>query len=322
MRVIHRLSARVADALMCASINLVQSRHRLGKESRAEMERYVAACEKLTARDFYAAPLNVDLPRGFGNGTTVTWRSPIENKFSANNTARVDFFPCSRRWAAPTVIMLHALMSARDAGYRRVAMRFNEFGWNACFVHLPYHYSRVPRGYWNGELAITADLVQLAEGLRQGVMEVRQLMASLRARGCEEFGLLATSYGGWIGALLAMVERDFRFVALMAPIVNLDHALWQSPGTIFIRRELRRAKIEPAMVARHFHLSSPMHNKPLCTPERVLFVAGDFDVIARPADIEAIHKKWRGSQLLRVRQGHFGYRMMRETIARLKERGL
>ena len=32
-------------------------------------------------------------------------------------------------------------------------------------------------------------------------------------------------------------------------------------------------------------------------------------------------EKWRGSELLRVRQGHFGYRMLRDTIARLKERG-
>jgi pimeloyl-ACP methyl ester carboxylesterase len=147
-------------------------------------------------------------------------------------------------------------------------------------------------------------------------------MAALRERGCREFGVLGTSYGGWIGALLALVESDFRFVALMAPIVNVDHAIWQNPATIFMRRELRRANVDPLLVARHFHLSSPMHNNPLCSPDRVLFVAGDFDLIARPADIESIHHRWRGSELLRVRQGHFGYRMMRETIARLKERGL
>jgi pimeloyl-ACP methyl ester carboxylesterase len=118
------------------------------------------------------------------------------------------------------------------------------------------------------------------------------------------------------------VERDLRFVALMAPIVNVEHAIWQSPAAIFMRRELRRVKIEPSLVARHFYLSSPMHNQPLCDAARVLFVAGDFDSIVRPADIEAIHERWRGSELLRVPQGHFGYRMLRETIARLKERGL
>ena len=88
-----------------------------------------------------------------------------------------------------------------------------------------------------------------------------------------------------------------------------------------MRRELRRAKIAPELVARHFHLSSPLHNEPMCDPTRVLFVSGDFDLISRPGDIDAIQQKWRGSELLRVPQGHFGYRMMRKTVARLKERG-
>jgi pimeloyl-ACP methyl ester carboxylesterase len=312
---------------MCASMNLLQSRHRLNGGSAEEMERYVVECEKLTPHEYYAAPsgsCRVDLANAIGNGNraTITWRSPIQTKFPRNNVARADFFSCARGRTAPTVFMLHALMSATHIGYRRWAARFNELGWNACFVHLPYHYSRVPRGHWNGELAITADLVRNAEGLRQGVIEVRQLMTTLREQGCREFGILGTSYGGWIGALLAMVERNLRFVALMCPIVNVEHAIWQNPGTAFMRRELRRAQIAPELVARHFHLSSPMHNEPLCDPARVLFVSGDFDLIARPADIDVIQRKWRGSELLRVPQGHFGYRMMRETIARLKERGL
>jgi 1-acyl-sn-glycerol-3-phosphate acyltransferase len=319
---LRRVAATAIDSLMCASINLMQSRHRLHARSRDEMECYVEECEKFTAHDFYAVPPKGGLASAIGNGTTVTWRSPVNTNFPANNIARADFFHCARGWSAPTVFMLHALLSASHIGYRRWAARFNELGWNACFVHLPYHYSRVPRGYWNGELAITADLIRNAEGLRQGVIEVRQLMAALRERGCNDFGVLGTSYGGWIGALLAMVERDFRFVALMAPIVNVEHAIWESPGTRFMRRELRRAQIEPSLVARHFHLSSPMHNHPLCDGDRVLFVAGEFDSIARATDLEAIQQKWHGSELIRVRQGHFGYRMLRETIARLKERGL
>jgi 1-acyl-sn-glycerol-3-phosphate acyltransferase len=319
---LRRVAATAIDSLMCASMNLVQSRHRLHARSRDEMERYVTECEKLTAHDFYAVPRNDGPPSEIGNGATLIWRSPISTKFPANNTVRADFFQCTRGWSAPTVLMLHALMSATHIGYRRWAAHFNGLGWNACFMHLPYHYSRVPRGYWNGELAITADLIRNAEGLRQGVIEVRQLIGALRDRGCCEFGVLGTSYGGWIGALLAMVERDFRFVALMAPIVNVEHAIWENPGARFMRRELHQAKIEPSLVARHFHLSSPMHNQPLCNGDRVLFVAGEFDSIARPADLETIQQKWRGSELLRVPQGHFGYRMLRETISRLKERGL
>jgi 1-acyl-sn-glycerol-3-phosphate acyltransferase len=321
---LRRVSATTIDSLMCASINLMQSRHRLHARSREEMEHYVTACEKFTAENYYAVPNGGEIATIISDrpGTTITWQSPIDTKFPANNVARADFYQCARDWRAPTVLMLHALMSASHIGYRRYAAHFNELGWNACFVHLPYHYSRVPRGYWNGELAITADLIRNAEGLRQGVIELRQLMATLRQRGCQEFGVLGTSYGGWIGALLAMVERDFRFVALMAPIVNVGHAIWESPAARFMRRELHRVNIEPSLVARHFHLSSPMHNQPLCDADRVLFVAGEFDLIARPEDVEKIHGHWRGSELLRVPQGHFGYRMLRETMARVKERGL
>jgi 1-acyl-sn-glycerol-3-phosphate acyltransferase len=321
---LRRFAASGVDLLMCGSINLLQSRHHLHARSREEMERYVTACEKLTAEDYYTVPNGAEIAPVISDrpGTTITWQSPIDTNFPANNVARADFFPCAQGWSAPTVLMLHALMSASHIGYRRYAARFNELGWNACFVHLPYHYSRVPRGHWNGELAITADLIRNAEGLRQGVIELRQLMAILRERACTEFGVLGTSYGGWIGALLAMVERDFRFVALMAPIVNVEHAIWDSPAARFMRRELHRSNIEPSLIARHFHLSSPMHNQPLCDADRVLFVAGEFDLIARPEDVEKVHGNWRGSELLRVPQGHFGYRMLRETIARLKKRGL
>jgi 1-acyl-sn-glycerol-3-phosphate acyltransferase len=327
---LRRASATAIDSLLCASLNLLHTRHRLNGRSGEAMERYVAECEQLTLQDYYGPPDDGDssselettfatmLSDGCAN---LAWRSPVNTPFTANNVAHAEFFPCTQGPTAPTVFLLHALMSTSPVGYRRCANRFKELGWSTCFLHLPYHFSRVPRGYWNGELAITCDLVRNAEGLRQGVIELRQLISTLRIGGCREFGVLATSYGGWIGALLAMVESDLRFVALMAPIVNIEHAIWASPAARVIRRELHRANIEPSLVARHFHLSSPSHCQPVCDPARVLFVTGDFDAIAPSDEIEAIHQKWRGSELLRVQQGHFGYRMMPETIARLKQRG-
>ncbi len=331
---LRRASAKTVDSLLCASINWLHRRHPLNGHSRQEMERYLTACEPLSPQEYYVPPHtngsnDRSEPKPVVNGmldgrmATLSWRSPIETAFAANNTARADLFRTdARSWTeAPTVLLLHALMSSSATGHYRWAERFNALGWNACFVHLPYHFSRVPTGYWNGELAITPNLIRNAEGLRQGVIELRQIMESLREHGCREFGVLATSYGGWIGALLTLVESDFRFVALMSPIVNVEQAIWQSPAAHRIRRELVQANIERALVARHFHLSSPVHGRPLCDPERILFVTGEFDSIAPPAEIEAIHQTWRGSQLLRVRQGHFGHRMLPETIAHLKLRG-
>src|SRR4029079_14446062 len=45
----RRFAANGMDTLMCASLNLLQSRHHLHARSREEMEDYVAGCEKLTA---------------------------------------------------------------------------------------------------------------------------------------------------------------------------------------------------------------------------------------------------------------------------------
>jgi 1-acyl-sn-glycerol-3-phosphate acyltransferase len=333
-RSVRSFGSTAVDSLLCASINWLHRRHPLNGHSRQEMELYLTACERLSPQEYYVLPQANDSNGGCDSKPTVngihdsrmatlSWRSPIETAFAANNTARVDFFRTdARTWTgAPTVFLLHALMSSSPTGYYRWAEKFNELGWNACFVHLPYHFSRVPAGYWNGELAITPDLIRNAEGLRQAVIEVRQIMESLRGHSCHEFGVLATSYGAWIGALLTLVESNFQFVALMSPIVNVEHAIWRSPTARRVRRELIQANIERALVARHFHLSSPLHGRPVCDPTRILFVTGEFDSIAPPAEIEAIHQTWRGSELLRVRQGHFGYRMMQETIAYLKQRG-
>ena len=64
-----RFAASSVDLLMCASINLLQSRHRLHARSREEMERYVTACETLTAEKFYAVPNGAEIAAVTGGRT-------------------------------------------------------------------------------------------------------------------------------------------------------------------------------------------------------------------------------------------------------------
>src|SRR5262249_40152423 len=122
----HRLAASGIDGFLCASINFLHTRHRLNERSRDEMERYVEGCERFTADQYYASAHDHDLAEALGNGhATITWRSPIETEFPANNIARVDVFRSERGRRAPTLFILHALMSASRVGYRRCAQGFN-----------------------------------------------------------------------------------------------------------------------------------------------------------------------------------------------------
>jgi hypothetical protein len=272
-------------------------------------------------REFFHAPEGdfAETPEPETGVPVLRWRSPYPSGYAANDRAHALLF--LPHPGGPTVLMFHALASTSDKGYRNWARRFNAVGWNACFVHLPYHYSRVPAGHSNGELAITPDLVRTAQGLRQGVAEVRQLMAWLRGRGTREFGLWATSYGGWIGALLLGVEADFRFAVLQAPIVNVEHAIWESATARHLCAELGRVGIDHSLVERHAHLTFPAEVQPACGAERVLMAAGVWDHIARSEDIAALHGNWAGSSLVSVEQGHFGFRMAEECFRQVQERG-
>lgn len=307
--------ARAMDAAMCGLMNVLQWRRSDSVCSQAELEDYLARWAGATREEFYRATPPEVIRR---EGDWLEWQSPVASGFAANDQVRVRLHPCRAGAAAPTVLLLHALMSASDAGYRRVAKWFNEHGWNAAFPHLPFHYSRVPRGYLNGELAITANLIRNGETLRQGVIELRQLMGVLRAQGCREFGILGTSYGGWNGALLSFLEADFRFVALIQPIANVEHAIWENPGAAAMRSHLRARGIAPGASERHAHLSSPMHGIPLCGAERVILTAGTYDSVSPASELLALKHRWPGARLLHVRQGHFGYRALRHTLREIE----
>jgi hypothetical protein len=312
--------AALSDWAMCTMMDLVQRRHKLTLHAPRDLRLYIAQHAEMSREEYFHAPRAQpnDYTLLAHQRTRLRWFSPIATPWADNNHAHVDYYLGPGGPQAPTVLMLHALMSASDLGYRRWAARFNERGWNACFLHLPYHYSRKPAWRMNGELAITPDVIRTAEGLRQGVSEARQLMNLLRGHGCTEFALWATSYGGWIGALLMSVEHGFRWSALMAPIVDVDHAIWHSPAGAALRRELRRVGIDEAQVAPHFRLVSPMQGTPLDPKARIVLCAGAHDRVAEAADIEALHRAWTGSEYFAVDQGHFGYTMMREMWDRVQ----
>lgn len=318
---IRRQVARTLDFAMCVLVNGIQRRHRLdAHSSRTALERYLDECERLTPAEFFAAaPFRPEPDSERGTAIPILrWETPRPSGYPANDRAyALLFLPHP---GAPTVLMLHALASTSDKGYRLWARRFNAAGWNACFVHLPYHYSRVPPGHYNGELAITPDLIRTAQGLRQGVTELRQLMDWLREGGVRQFGLWGTSYGGWIGALLLGVEPDFRFAVLQAPIVNVTHAIWESAAARHVRSELARCGITRALVERHEHLTFPMRVRPACGADRVILAAGLWDQIARAEDIAALHRCWSGSTLISVPQGHYGFRMAEACFQHLATR--
>ncbi len=316
-RLFEKSAAIAMDGVMCAMMNRLQWHRRDQVSSRDDLESYLTACEPLTREEFFRVPKPAS-PRRKDNW--LIWDSPVPSGFPDNDSVRARLHPARKGHGAPTVLILHALMSASDFGYRRLARWFNDRGWNAVFPHLPYHYSRTPRGYLNGELAITANLVRNGETIRQCVIELRQLLNFLRKEGTGEFALLGTSYGGWNAALLSFLEPEFRFLALIQPIVNTEHAIWESPGSVAMRRLLRAKGIGPGDSIRHSHLTSPRHGIPVCGGDRAILTAGIYDTVSPAKDLLDLKHRWPGSKIIHVRQGHFGHAALSETLREIEPR--
>ena len=300
-----------ADAGMCAFLNAVHLRHRVPDGARDRLAEYVAECERLGPEQYYRAA--ADAPSVPEHAGHWRWPSPVTVGLPRNDHAHVEWFPCARGPAAPTALILHALMSASSIGYIALARRFNARGWNAAFVHLPFHYERRPPGTFNGELAVSPDFVRSGQGLRQAVVELRQVTAALRRAGCPGFGVWGTSYGAWVGGLLALLEPDLRFLVLMTPIADVAHAVWESPALRSVRWGLRRAGIEPELVERHSHLSALGRRVPPTAPDRILLLAGAHDRITPAAGVRRLAAEWGGVPVETLPQGHFGYRLARRA---------
>ncbi len=305
------------DTIICAMMNAAQWKLRHHAVTRERLEEYLTHCAPLDHQRYYALPHP-------GDGTEETywrrdgnrffWNSPVQGIYPENNIACADLYETSNAAKAPTLILLHALMSAHDLGYRRIARHFNQRGWNVLFPHLPYHYSRRPKGYANGALSITSDLVRNAEGLRQSVIELRQLMAWARHRGSRRVARLGTSYGAWVSALTLALEMT-DFTILLQPIADVGHATFRSPASRMMSRLLKKNFIQPNLIARHAHLTSPLHLTPLTDPQRIAVIGGKHDRISPSRHLKSLCNHWKAARYIEVNQGHFGYEAMRHALA-------
>ena len=303
------------DAVLYAVMNWMHWQLRHDTTSKKILETYLDTCALFDRASYFAPPLMEEAEE---TADQVSWKSPIQTSFGANNRARTLFFPAHNAGTeAPTLIILHALMSASDGGYRRIAARMNQQGWNVLFPHLPFHYSRSPKNHLQGSLAITTNLVRNGETLRQAVQEIRQLMTWSRKRGSTKIGFLATSYGGWIATLLLSLEK-VDFALLLQPITEIKYATFKSPLARVMASLLTVRGITSQHLERHAHLTAPLSGMPQCDPKRIIVIGGTRDRIAPPKQLQHFCRHWN-AVYDEVEQGHYGYRAMERALIRMDE---
>jgi dienelactone hydrolase len=310
--------ALALDFVSFGFVNLLQSRHPLPPDFRARWDHFTAEWADRPVADFYDVPAGFVPPELPDHGRLI-FPSPFPGEHPENNQAAFDFFPCDAGWTAPTMLLAHGLMSVSDFGYRLWARRLNARGWNAVFIHLPYHYSRRLPWHFHGELSVGGELLRSAAGVRQSVVECRIVLQQLRKKGGQLFGGWGTSYGGWVMSLLGCFEPLVQRLILVEPILNLDNAIWRAPSSVAVRAALRRVGLGPEDTAANMRLACPAWQTPLLPAQNILMLAGEYDQIAPPAEIEDLARRWGGTHFACFPQGHVGYTLMPESFRMAQE---
>ncbi len=152
---LERAVACAVDGAMCGTMNVsngVIGRIFARLKSCNAISRYVRPSRARSSTGHRPSPAKMRTEIG-----SIGTRRCVSG-FPENDRSRVRFQVGSRGPSGPTILLVARLDERERFGYLRLARWLNERGWNTVFPHLPFHYSRRPRGYLNGELAITANL--------------------------------------------------------------------------------------------------------------------------------------------------------------------
>jgi len=222
----------------------------------------------------------------------------LAGRAHANETAHARLFS-HRDAPRPAIILLHGYLGG-DVRVEERAFPVRwlfERGLDVVLGLMPHHGKRGVSG--KRPLLPASDPRLTIEGFRHGIVDLRTLVAFLRARGSVAVGAMGMSLGGYTSALLSTVEPlDFVFPMIpLASIADFARDTDRLIGTATQRREQHEA------LERAHAVVSPLARPSRVDPENVLVIAGKADRITPISHAEKLASHL-GGRLLAFDGGH------------------
>ena len=321
---------RVVDQVAFGLIKHCLSRAHHQRFEPEKLQSYAERWLRATVDDYYALPdfresqANAGLLKSnldeFRPRFEMFLDSPIRSGHPENDRYWLDFHLAKPIDQAPVFVILHGWRSVSVKGYHRMCRRLNDLGVNAIITHLPYHFSRRPKKSFSGELAISADLVRSGDGLRHGVLEMRWLCRELKKLGAPAFGLWGTSYGGWIGAMTAIVEPHLDALLMLEPPVEIEKIFWEVPLFEKLTGHLQKNGVARAPIQHLFDLVTPYKHRPRIDPKKIVFLGSLYDNIATPHSLQLLNRSWPGTHPEIFPYAHISYKLHLAAMDLFEER--
>ncbi len=220
----------------------------------------------------------------------------------------------------PWMVCLHGTGMGRplmDLGLFRANWLYKELGVNIACPILPLHGPRratVPESF-----TFPSDhTLHNVHGTLQSVWDVRRVLASLRAQGNTEIGVMGISLGGMIAGLVGDLDADLNCVILGAPVAELGALIERHTAQSVDPGELRQIELARQVD----RIISPLSLTPKTPHDRRFIYAGVVDkMVHHRYHAGRIWKHWGEPAALWYRGGHASLGYSRD-IAKFIERAM
>ncbi len=255
--------------------------------------------------DFYAIPADPpelafcrDCERPGAFRDRFTFPSPYVSPYPKNNIVHglANLRPEGQARGALIIVHGHTMTHfALLEWYARPAIRM---GLDVYFIALPYHMRRTPKGTWSGQYSLNSDVVGSALAFRQGVQDVRSLITWIaqerHAPGMQHMPVILAgiSLGAYTCCMTAVVDDRPKAVLSILGGGSLAQIIWDGYQLGRSRRQLLAGGVSCEDLERYWALLGPGNWQPKVARERVLLLAGKYDPIVTPKNVDRLWQAW------------------------------
>ncbi len=228
---------------------------------------------------------------------------------------------CASR-AALVVIYGHRMNSF--AMLEWFAIPAARLGLDVYFLALPYHMQRAPEGTWSGQYSLNSSVEGTALAFRQGVQDVRALISWIEQEKGTPVALAGMSLGAFTSCMTAVVDDRPKALISILGGGSLAQIHWDGYQMGRPRRQLLNGGVGRARLEKYWALLGPAHWQPKLAKENILMLAGKYDPIVTPGNVDRLWRAWNQPSIRWYPCGHgtivFYYReVVREIVRFLKK---
>jgi pimeloyl-ACP methyl ester carboxylesterase len=256
------------------------------------------ACLTAAPDDFYAIPTEpprLDFcPNCLGVGgmrDRFTFPSTYPSPFPANNVVH-GLANLREGGARGALIIVHGHTMTTFALLEWYARPAIQLGMDVYFLALPYHMQRTPRGTWGGQYSLNANISGSALAFKQGVQDLRSLISWIEAERNVPVMLAGVSLGAYTCCMAAVVDDRPKAIISILGGGSLAQIVWDGYQLGRSRKQLEAGGISCEDLERYWALLGPGNWQPKVARERVMLLAGKYDPIVTPENVDRLWQAW------------------------------